>query len=268
MRKLLSAIGSWATKIESWLALGAMAVSAGLFAWLGQQWELLASQGWAAVTIFAVVVSSLLLISVSLTYLAMSRGRTHAVDSSEESRHSPNPASEAPEPSAYYDLVSFTVQTLLPACDARIALNEAIVQRLGGRSKLTELALDGLRTEPPSFWGSYEELIENIHQSEPTLRFGPMMTNIREMELRGYAPFCARLDDACVAVGLDYRADSDLAPLWEEWRLAHNKLVDEYERIKNDIRYSKPPKSQYRSLFWPRKESQWGAAVPSASSPA
>jgi hypothetical protein len=73
MWRPLVAIGTWLTKVESWLALAGMATSTGLFVWLGQQWSALAEQGWPAIIMASTVCSSLLMISLSLLYLAIAR---------------------------------------------------------------------------------------------------------------------------------------------------------------------------------------------------
>jgi hypothetical protein len=49
MWRSISAVGTWLTRIESWLALAFMVMSTSAFAWLAHQWAVLATQGWAAV---------------------------------------------------------------------------------------------------------------------------------------------------------------------------------------------------------------------------
>ncbi len=73
MRGVVSAIGNWATKIESWLALAGYFATSGVLAWLGQRWGLLAQQGWAAVLIFALIGGSLIILAISSTALAFRR---------------------------------------------------------------------------------------------------------------------------------------------------------------------------------------------------
>lgn len=67
--------GNMATRVESWWALVLLIVNAGFFTWLGNQWELLASQGWAAVVIFACLSAALMMIALSLGYLSVARFR-------------------------------------------------------------------------------------------------------------------------------------------------------------------------------------------------
>jgi len=46
----------------------------------------------------------------------------------------------------------------------------------------------------------------------------------------------------------------EILPLWEEWRQHHNALVNEYDKVKRDVRFEK--------LFFPRREGRWGAIIP------
>ncbi|HEX5777610.1 MAG TPA: hypothetical protein VFY21_02110, partial [Xanthobacteraceae bacterium] len=70
IKKLLSRIGTLATKVESWLALVAMFASWGFFAWLGNQWSDLAAHGWAAVAFFALGVTCIVAAVVSFSLIA------------------------------------------------------------------------------------------------------------------------------------------------------------------------------------------------------
>src|SRR5215207_11524530 len=71
VRRLFSPIGTWATKLESWLALGAMISGWGFFTWLGNQWTDLAAYGWAAVMFFALGVTCIVVIVASIFLVAL-----------------------------------------------------------------------------------------------------------------------------------------------------------------------------------------------------
>lgn len=83
MKKVGTVIGNWATKIESWLALGAMILGTGVFSWLGQQWALLADQGWAAVALVGIVAAALALIAITSATIAFSKLRSPSLASEE-----------------------------------------------------------------------------------------------------------------------------------------------------------------------------------------
>jgi ankyrin repeat protein len=89
MWRPLSIVGTWLTKIESWLALGGMVIGTGLFVWLGQQWQALADAGPAAVVLVAAVCASLVTGAISIAYMAVSQFRERrqlALDLNEHAR--------------------------------------------------------------------------------------------------------------------------------------------------------------------------------------
>ncbi|CFX06788.1 protein of unknown function [Candidatus Filomicrobium marinum] len=79
LRGAFSQIGNLASKVESWWALGLLVMSTGGFAWLGNQWGALASQGWAAVLLVALVSSAILILAGSIAFLAFCRLRYNQV---------------------------------------------------------------------------------------------------------------------------------------------------------------------------------------------
>lgn len=80
MRQILRALGSLATKVESWWALGLLVMSTGGFAWLGQQWGALAAQGWPAIIFVALLAASILTSALALAYLAFHALRGRSVE--------------------------------------------------------------------------------------------------------------------------------------------------------------------------------------------
>jgi hypothetical protein len=101
MWRRISIMGNFLTKIESWWALAGMIAGTGALAWLGQSWELLSQQGWPAILIVALIGSSLVVIALSLAYLAFSRYRSH--------KETHRPASMTSEPPVH--LVEIREQT-------------------------------------------------------------------------------------------------------------------------------------------------------------
>ena len=76
MAGFFAAAGRWITKIESWWAFMILFVQTSLFHWIGSQWDLLASQGWAAVFLVAIMCTSALTIAACLGYLTVLKVRT------------------------------------------------------------------------------------------------------------------------------------------------------------------------------------------------
>jgi hypothetical protein len=75
MRGLVRRLGDWATKIETWWALGGLMGGAGFFGWLLSLRDAVASHGWAAVVFLSIISSCLLGIVVFSGYLALARFR-------------------------------------------------------------------------------------------------------------------------------------------------------------------------------------------------
>lgn len=68
IKRLVRDAGDWGGRLQSYAWLGGFTVSAGLFTWLGQQWDALAAHGWAAVVLFgiAAALTTVLVLSIAL----------------------------------------------------------------------------------------------------------------------------------------------------------------------------------------------------------
>ena len=159
---------------------------------------------------------------------------------------------------AYYDLMGFTLQYILPSCENQIELQREIIRQLSKSEVVTELAIDGLHfdSRPTSrdFWKYYGNIAHGIDSSEPTIKFGALMDCIKGLERNSYKNFWGSADKIAESSNWDYKTDDIVHPVWEKWRKSHNNLVSEYDNIKGDIRFGK--------LFRPRKPSRWGEIVP------
>jgi hypothetical protein len=168
-----------------------------------------------------------------------------------------DPQDEASDITAYYDLMQFVLEYLLPACEAQINLQEKVIDCLCKNKEIAELAKNGIPNAPDqnvsTFLDNYSRLVRGIDSSEPTIRFSVMMNIIRGMERDAYKGFCGFTDKIARESGLIYADRDELAELWETWRQRHNSLVGEYENVKRDVRYSK--------LFFPRREGRWGDII-------
>jgi hypothetical protein len=258
MGGLLSKIGNAATRVESWWALVLLIASTGFFSWVGSQWAWLMAQGWAVVIFVAFVMTCLGLLSVSAVLVAIRHFRLAGAPQRhvpfDEEHYSPHPAIEAPNEAAYDDLLRFFLWHLLPACDAQIALQRETLAQQCFNPKLAEYAKGGLEEGGPpaakSFWVHYNNLVLGLECSYPQIKFESLIDGIKGLERGGYRDFCAQVDAIAKSGGQDPRRDAKLKPLWLEWCSNHNKLIEEYEKIRIDHRFPR--------LFQPRKSALWG----------
>ena len=163
---------------------------------------------------------------------------------------------------AYSDLMDFTLQYVLPACENHIELQREIIRNLSKSEIVTELAIDGLHLDsrPTSrdFWKYYGNIAHGIDSSEPTIKFEALIDCIKGLERNSSKHFWESADKIAGSTNWDYKTDSIVSPVWEKWRKSHNNLVSKYDNIKRDIRFEK--------LFRPRKPSRWGEIIPPINS--
>lgn len=266
--KNVDRVGYWSPVF--WTLVGFFGGGAAVMTWLGSQWESLSAHGWAAITIFGIAAAACLVFILSFGAIAwryfnpLPNVGSQIPVSYEDSKHSDDAAATAPDRQSYYDLISFISGHLLPACDALIDLQKALVESAAPGSPMRDLAIAGLRSGSSSnardFWRNYFALEQQINQSEPTLRFSEMIRCIRALELRGYSEF--RAETAAFARQFDdaTRKCQPVAKAADEWVIRHNSLVQRYEDIRNDPRFS-GQNTDGGSLFWPRKRNGFGTTV-------
>lgn len=180
------------------------------------------------------------------------------------SQHSDDAPATAPDRASYYDLLSFTTRYLLPACDALIDLQKTMIETAAEDSPMRDLAIAGMssgsNSQARDFWRNYFTLEQQINQSEPTLKFSEMIRCIRSLELRGYGQFKAETASFARKFDEETRKNEAVVKAADEWVVRHNSLVEKYEAIRTDPRFS-GQNTDGGSLFWPRKRNGFGAAV-------
>lgn len=168
-----------------------------------------------------------------------------------------DPEDEAPDINAYYDIMGFSLSFILPACDAQFAIQRKLLEKVAPNDTICKLSVAGLQHPEEiglsNFWENYDRIVRGIDSSEPTIRFSALIECIRGLERHSYRLFCEQLDTIADASGLDYKKDPDILPLWENWRQRHNALVNEYDKVKKDVRFEK--------LFFPRRKGRWGEII-------
>ena len=88
----------------------------------------------------------------------------------------------------------------------------------------------------------------------PIVTNGQMIDAITKLENKNYKAFCDQADELAGAAHTDVRRNATLYPLWEEWRLQHNALVDEYDKLKRESRFGPP-------LYRPQLPSRWSDKI-------
>jgi hypothetical protein len=169
--------------------------------------------------------------------------------------YSNDPESTAPDKQAYKDLLDFSLDRLLPACEAQIRFQDALVRKACSNDLIAEFATEGMRStdrfKTHNFWSYYTKLILGLTDSPgPIITFDKMLDYIFELEKEGYKTFCDQAAEIASVSGVDQRVDE----LWTSWRVRHTALVDTYEPIKRDPRFGK--------LLRPARPSRWGDRKP------
>jgi hypothetical protein len=153
---------------------------------------------------------------------------------------------------AHERLMLFVVGPLFDACYARHWLHGEIIGALCQNGLIAELArrsdledlyglddLSGLSSSPAEYI-DFPAMVEGVSRVEQSYEF--------------YCGQATRLAQTGYIREFEYRG---VALKYEEWRLAHNAMVEAYEAIKRDSRMGK--------LFRPARESRWGGLVPPSS---
>jgi hypothetical protein len=250
IKRIFSSVGNWASKIESWLALGSLLMSWGLFAWLGQQWEWVGSQGWAAISIFALLGACVLLLALSTTYLAISKLMAN------KSRAADAPIySGATYEGAHRDLLQFVLRSLFPAVESQSRLQSSIIDERTADDELAALAKGGVA-------GSLDEYLKLLSPlgCSPVgfVSFQDMIEAVSGLEDARYASFCGQ--GARLLRGANYEPSANVREAHREWQDSHNDLVAAYEIIKTDPRFPRPI---YRGAL----PTRWGGRIENVVTP-
>jgi hypothetical protein len=164
---------------------------------------------------------------------------------------------QAVDPNIYNELVAFSLDILIPSCEARIKLNEAIVAVGCKMQPVFYLAIDGLRESlrAKEFYTLLFELEGGLCSTEgAVLPYNELVRCIHDLEAQQYQEYCAYGDKLAVEMQvLTMNQTSDVYGQWESWRDQHNAMISAYEKIKRDARIPR--------LFRPGRESRWGGQV-------
>ena len=198
---------------KSWIALAGWLVSTGIFSWLASLWTALASQGTAAIILVGVFLGSLFVIAIAKAYevadKVIAKKSAHVlrapVSFDDEINYADDAEDIAPDKQAYNDLIAFSIDFLLPACDEQIQLQEALLNATSPNEEIATLATIGLRSDyrykVSDFWKNYERLSSGLAESPgPIIRFNAIVDCIHQLEKGGYKRFCARSHDLEAAV--------------------------------------------------------------------
>lgn len=288
MRKLFSFIDRNIDRVGYWV--GFYLIASGAWAWLVKHSSWVPDMNWADAIIIGILATSALLFLLSLASVpfavAYRKLRPNASAGNEsglttlggfhdgfdvpESSLSPDAAATAPDRASYYDLLTFTTRYVLPACDALIDFQKEIIRSSIPNEAMRQFAIDGLfsssRSDVREFWRNYNTLEQHINQSEPTLKFNEMIRCIRALELRGYGHFRNQASSLAKQFTGGDDINPDVLRTVAEWVSRHNSLVEKYEEIRNDPRFS-GQNTDGGSLFWPRRRNGFGPPVTIGGNP-
>jgi hypothetical protein len=170
-----------------------------------------------------------------------------------------DPEAEATDKQAYKEILAFAQDRVLPACDAQIRLQEALISQTCATEKIANLAHVGLRHDgshkTSEFWVHYNKLLSGLIESPgPIIKFEAIIDCIAGLERENYRNFCEQRHEIAAAASINPEADVSVRSAWLEWASSHNTLVDAYEPIKRDPRFGK--------LLRPVRPSRWGDIQP------
>jgi hypothetical protein len=106
----------------------------------------------------------------------------------------------------------------------------------------------------PEFLRDYDKLADLGGSPAPTLTVREMAISIVELENDSYRRLCEQADELAQVANVDYRRHASLAPIWESWRVDHNHLVEEFDKLKRESRFGRP-------LYRPQRPSRWGGLI-------
>jgi hypothetical protein len=230
--------------------------------WLSAQVGAIAKFGWAAVALAGIGVTCLIVFAVSAFLVGWRYFNPipRQFLPFDPSAYSPDPASGAPSREAYFSLVDFAVQYLWPACEGQIDLQKAIIREIEGDDLFKELAIEGMSSDPrpaaQPFWIQYQNMVQGIEGSEPTIDFGTLVECINRLANEAYKNFCDQSEEMAKRAKVrDLRSHPTLGPIWQQWADQHNALVDEHRRVRQNARLG-------RKVYRPNKLGKWGDKIP------
>ncbi|MDN4986615.1 hypothetical protein KUL72_02360 [Bradyrhizobium arachidis] len=229
--------------------------------WLFNNVPTIANYGWAAVVLAGIGATCLIALVCSAVLVALRYFNpiSRHLSPFDSYAYSHDPAAGAPSREVYFSLVDFVIQHLWPACDRQIDLQRAIIREYEGDALLKDLAIEGMqfdaRPTAQAFWIQYQNMMQGIEGSEPTLGFDALVDCINRLANGAYKSFCEQSVEMAKGVTVnDLGTHERLGPIWWEWAERHNRLVDEHTKVRQNPRFG-------RKLYRPSQPANWGDKV-------
>lgn len=235
--------------------------------WLASNLAVLASQGWAAVVLFGIGAATAITLILSFAAIAwryfrpleIAEAIPKNVNAEQETDTVIDPEAAAPDKVAYNDLIAFSMDSLIPACDALREMQGALVSELCDQKSIAELAYLGLNSsenyELNGYPKDYMDLVLGMTQSPgPILFFEELMDCIHNLEKGSYRSAVEQTAKLASEIEHEINQGSELRHMWEAWRNAHNSLIDAFIPIQRDSRFPR--------LLRPARPSRWGNKIP------
>lgn len=229
--------------------------------------------GYVVAALTVALLLALVLLALAVVFAACARGlywlrMSHA----DAATAPPGQASAVPENSerpaepeqavnddeeARHDLTLFVTDYVMPACTTQLHLQEMIIKHSYVNDALARLATQSIiRSDELSKFGERFEYLSVKLCSSPMgyVPFERLKDCVLVMD-KTYGRLCAQADALAAGAGFECQAHHTLAPLWEEWRQCHNRLVDAYRSIKRDRRFAP-------ELYRPGINGPWTKPIP------
>jgi hypothetical protein len=203
---------------------------------------------------FALLVTAWIMISLRRPRKIESRAPSVSVTQTRD--YSDDPEKEATDKQAYGELLAFALDRVIPACEAQVELQKAIITQASGNSVIGGMACMGVEhsDRTKEFWRHYTELADGLLESPgPIIGFETILEHIGALESGAYREFSEQMSEFGTIFSLNVRTNADLKPIWLKWVEAHNALIEAYDPIKRDPRFEK--------LLRPARPSRWGDRI-------
>jgi hypothetical protein len=215
---------------------------------------------WFAAALLTAAIATLIMSSAMIVIRRRSEKTKAALLSASPSGaaldYSDDPEAEATDKQAYKEILAFALDRVMPACEAQVELQKAILSQVSGNPVIGALAYMGVEhsDRTKEFWNHYTELTAGLLASPgPIIRFETIIEHIAALESGNYRELSEQMNEFVVLFSLNVRTNATLRPIWLKWVEAHNALVDAFDSIKRDPRFGK--------LLRPVRPSRWGDCI-------
>ncbi|HEX5778859.1 MAG TPA: hypothetical protein VFY21_08455, partial [Xanthobacteraceae bacterium] len=132
----------------------------------------------------------------------------------------------------------------------------ALIRESKADDLIKELAIEGMpidsRPSAQPFWIQYQNLLQGIEGSEPTIGFDALVNCINQMANGAYKNFCDQSKELASAAGIsDVRSHRTLGWIWQQWAEQHDGLIIEHKKLRQNPRLG-------RKVYRPNKPANWG----------